>query len=197
MLVRWHGGLCLLLIALAMTVSPVSATGLSAATSSIRGVEAVEPDFPAIDELRLGILESVDGPKDDKGGSPDVNLELLLGRFGPAYQSAFWNHFLRPRPTLGTSINTGGGTDEFYGGFTWDAFLTRRLFVEAFAGGALHDGDDDYFGCRANFREAGSVGIMLSAHWDLLATVDHMSNANLCDENRGLTNIGIRLGRKW
>ncbi len=26
-----------------------------------------------------------------------------------------------------------------------------------------------------------------------MATVDHMSNANLCDENRGLTSVGLRL----
>ena len=30
-----------------------------------------------------------------------------------------------------------------------------------------------------------------------MATVDHMSNANLCDENRGLTNVGFRIGRRW
>jgi len=82
----------------------------------------------------------VDGPQED--------LELLFGRFGPTYQNTFWNHFLRPRLTFGTSISTGGGTDEFYGGLTWDVFLTRTLFIEAFAGGALHDGDDDDFGCR-------------------------------------------------
>jgi hypothetical protein len=38
---------------------------------------------------------------------------------------------------------------------------------------------------------------MLSERWDMLATVDHMSNANLCDGNRGLTDVGIRFGRKW
>jgi hypothetical protein len=31
----------------------------------------------------------------------------------------------------------------------------------------------------------------------MLATVDHMSNADLCDEHRGLTDVGIRFGRKW
>ena len=76
-------------------------------------------------------------------------------------------------------------------------FLTRRLFLEGSAGGALDTGDDHAFGCTANFRESGSVGIMLSERWDMLATVDHMSNANLRDENRGLTLVGIRFGRKW
>ncbi len=38
---------------------------------------------------------------------------------------------------------------------------------------------------------------MLSERWDVMATVDHMSNADLCDANRGLTNVGIRIGRRW
>ena len=37
---------------------------------------------------------------------------------------------------------------------------------------------------------------MFGKHWELMATVDHMSNADLCDENRGLTTVGLRLGRK-
>jgi hypothetical protein len=27
-----------------------------------------------------------------------------------------------------------------------------------------------------------------------MATVEHMSNAGLCSQNRGLTNVGVRLG---
>ena len=133
----------------------------------------------------------------DKYGAPNVNVEVLFHRFGPEYQSSVLNHFLRPRADIGTSISTDGDTSEFYAGLTWDVFLTRRLFLEGSAGGALHNGDDRDFGCTANFRESGSVGVMLSERWDMLATMAHMSYANLCDENRGLTDVGIRFGRKW
>ena len=150
-----------------------------------------------IDETRIGIVEPVDGPPGDKYGPPNVSVEVLFGRFGPEYQSSVLNHFLRPRLDIGTSISTDGDTSEFYAGLTWDVFLTRRLFLEGSAGGALHTGDDREGGCTANFRESGSVGVMLSERWDMLATVDHMSNANLCDENRGLADVGIRFGRKW
>jgi hypothetical protein len=143
------------------------------------------------------MLEPIDGPSGDKNGAPDINVEVLFERFGPEYQSSVLNDFLRPRLDIGTSISTDGDTSEFYAGLTWDVFLTRRLFLEGSAGGALHTGDDRAFGCTANFRESGSVGIMLSERWDMLATVDHTSNANLCDENRGLTDVGIRFGRKW
>ena len=153
--------------------------------------------FPAIDEVRIGAMEPVDGPSKDKDGSPDINLEFLLGRFGPHYQNALWNHFLRPRLHFGGSISTNNGTNLAYAGLTWEVFLTRRLFVEASFGGAIHDGSDNDFGCSVNFRESASVGVMLSDRWDILATIDHMSNANLRDENRGLTMVGLRLGRKF
>jgi lipid A 3-O-deacylase len=153
--------------------------------------------FPAYDEFRIGVMHAVDGPGEDEGGSPDINLEILLGRFGSSYHNVLWNHFLRPRIHFGGSISTDSGTSLAYAGLTWDVFLTRRLFLEGSFGGALHDGPDNEFGCSVNFRESGSVGITLAASWDIMATVDHMSNAGLCDENRGLTTIGIRLGRKF
>jgi lipid A 3-O-deacylase len=153
--------------------------------------------FPAIEEFRIGAMEPVDGPGQDKGGSPDINLEFLLGRFGPQYQNALWNHFLRPRLHFGGSLSTNGGTNLAYAGLTWDVFLTRRLFIEATFGGAIHDGPDNVFGGSVTFRESASVGVMLSDRWDVMATVDHMSNANLRDENRGLTMVGLRLGRKF
>jgi hypothetical protein len=170
-------------------------------------VASAEPDdlgdlppgrsFLGIHEFRIGAMEPVDGPRKDKDGPPDINLEILLGRFGPQYHNALWNHFLRPRLHFGGSISTNGGTNLAYAGLTWEVFLTRRLFVEASFGGAVHDGSDDDFGCSVNFRESASIGVMLSDRWDIVATVDHMSNANLRDENRGLTMVGLRLGRKF
>jgi lipid A 3-O-deacylase len=163
----------------------------------LTGVGSADSARGFIDETRIGVLEPVDGPSGDKFGAPDINVEVLFERFGPEYQSSVLNHLLRPRLDIGTSISTKGGTNEVYAGLTWDVFLTRRLFLEGSAGGALHTEDDRDFGCTANFRESGSVGVMLSERWDMLATMAHMSNANLCDENRGLTDVGIRFGRKW
>jgi len=76
---------------------------------------------------------------------------MLYGPIGGEYRKPFLNQLLRPRLHFGGTINTEGNTNELYAGFTWDVFLTRRLFVEGSFGGALHDGDDTYFGCRANF----------------------------------------------
>ena len=126
----------------------------------ITGVGSADSAAGFIDETRIGILESVDGPSEDKHGAPDINVEVLFERFGPEYQSSVLNYFLRPRLDIGTSISTDGDTSEVYTGLTWDVFLTRRLFLEGSAGAALHPGDDRDFGCTANFRESGSVGII-------------------------------------
>ena len=70
-------------------------------------------------------------------------------------------------------------------------------------GGAVHNGRDtapvfsdrQSLGCSPLFRESGSVGVRLSANWSVMATVEHLSNGGLCsDENRGLTNVGARVG---
>jgi lipid A 3-O-deacylase len=171
--------------------------GLSALAPGVTGEDPPIGANPAFVEFRVGALFGIDGPKGDKDGTPDVNLELLYGPIGAEYQNAFLNHLLRPRLHVGGTINTEGNTSELYAGFTWDVFLTQRLFIEGSFGGAVHDGDDTSFGCRASFRESGSVGFMLSERWDVMGTVDHMSNDNLCDANRGLTNVGIRIGRRW
>jgi lipid A 3-O-deacylase len=189
---------CASISAAAMGVSSLPAPrGLSALAPGVTGEDPLIGANPAFVEFRAGALFGIDGPNGDKEGTPDVNLELLYGPIGGEYQNGFLNHFLRPRLHIGGTINTEGNTSELYAGFTWDVFLTQRLFIEGSFGGAVHDGDDTYFGCTANFHESGSVGFMLSERWDVMATVDHMSNANLCDANRGLTNVGFRIGRRW
>ena len=49
-------------------------------------------------------------------------------------------------------------------------------------------------GCNWSFRESGSLGYRLTPAWSVMGTVEHMSNAGFCDENRGLTNAGVRVG---
>ena len=33
--------------------------------------------------------------------------------------------------------------------------------------------------------------------WSLMATIEHYSNAGLCEHNRGMTNFGVRLGYRF
>ena len=77
--------------------------------------------------------------------------------------------------------------------------LFGPTFLEAFFGGAAQDGPlhirgESSYGCVVNFREGLSLGYALTPQWRVMAEVDHMSNANLCHPNHGLTNAGLRLG---
>ena len=114
----------------------------------------------------------------------------------------FWNSFV-PRFTAGGSLNVAGRTNSAYLGATWTVDVTERIFVEGFFGAAFHDGATgpkafvppgfNALGCSPLFREAGAVGYRFSEHWSVLATIEHMSNAGLCVENRGLTNFGGKI----
>lgn len=164
--------------------------------------EHVTP-FLALDEVRVGVLAA----NLEEGQSEDaetlINAEFLFGRSNYVYSNPIADVFLRPRPHIGFSISADeGGTNQVYAGLTWEVKLTDRLFVEASFGGTLHDGpidpnDGDSYGCSLLFRESASIGYNITQNVRIMATVDHMSNASLCDRNNGLTNAGVRLGYRW
>lgn len=147
------------------------------------------------DEVRFGALVHNVEPTNPEDGA-DINLELLFRRPAVAYEDAFLDWALRPRPHIGASINVVGDTSQLYAGFTWDVKLAPALSLELTLGGALHDGGEDIYGCSVNFRESLSLGYALNESWTVYGTVAHMSNAGLCDNNTGLTSVGLRLGYK-
>ena len=152
-------------------------------------------------EVRAGLLDHA--LEDTLAVRPDergiaLNLEVLGGRFPGGYENSILDFLLTPRPHLGANI-AFGKTDQFYWGVTWDVKLFERTFLEGFFGGAAHDGPLDSpgrssYGCTVNFHEGLSLGYSLTQEWRLMAEIDHMSNANLCSPNRGITNTGLRLG---
>jgi len=178
----------------------VLGTGTHAADLSPTPVVAT-PVLPAsgfsfISELRLGA--SAQDPSGPESGSANITGEILSARL---FQSAdpVANLFI-PRVHLGGSANFAGDTSFGYAGFTWTYDITPNIFVEGSLGGAIHNGetekvlDRDALGCTALFRESASLGFRLAAGWSLMATVEHLSNAGLCSNNRGLTNVGLRVG---
>lgn len=174
---------------------------LTAASSALAGDKDRPGDWFGFDEVRSGALahQIEDSPGEE---GVDLNLELLFDKLPGGYGSRIVEYFLTPRPHIGASINLNGDTSQLYFGMTWDIHLTDRLFVETSFGGAFHDGPhnedgESKFGCTLNFRESASIGYRLSAQWNVMLTIDHMSNAGLCDENRGLTNAGVRVGYRW
>ncbi len=151
-----------------------------------------------VSEIRGGVFAH--GPGTRESGSVDINGELLFSKpFQPADPSMA---FLVPRLHLGGTLNTAGDTSQLYAGFTWTYDITRSVFVEGSLGGALHNGETGRFprfdrlslGCSPLIRATGSLGYRLDANWSIMATVEHISNANTCHANQGLTNYGIRIG---
>ena len=152
-------------------------------------------------EFRLGAYAH-DAFSPEKG-PVDLNLELLFGQL-VVTDDAFWNQLI-PRPQLGSTVDFAGRTSNIYAGLAWTHDVWRGVFVEASFGGAVNDGatgrhppsGHNGMGCNASFHETGSVGYRLTEAWSLMTTIEHYSNAGLCDNNRGLTNYGLRLGYRF
>jgi lipid A 3-O-deacylase len=153
-----------------------------------------------LDEVRLGVLAHDIEPTPNEDGI-DFNVELLFKRPAAVYRSSLANILLRPRFHIGGSVNSSGDTNQLYAGLTWDIPLAPKWLLEVSFGGALHDGPADgtggfSYGCAFNFRESISLGYQVSERWRVYGTVTHMSNADLCDFNSGLTSAGVRFGYK-
>jgi lipid A 3-O-deacylase len=151
-----------------------------------------------VSEVRLGAFAH--DPESPEGGSADLNGEVL---FVKPFTSTdpLWNALI-PRPHVGGTANFAGKTSQAYAGLTWDYDVTQKVFVEGTFGGSVNDGHAgmivppgfNAMGCNESFRESGSLGYRFTENWSLMGTVEHMSNAGLCDRNRGLTNFGARVG---
>lgn len=133
----------------------------------------------------------------------DLNVELLFDV--PSLTS--WVSLGELRPHLGATLNTAGLESMVYAGVSWTVpVFDTPLFVEGSFGGAVHNGNTTgnavyparNLGCPVMFREALSVGMHLSDNASVMATIEHASNANLCENgNRGLTNLGVRFGYRF
>jgi hypothetical protein len=167
-----------------------------------------------IDEIRLGGMKHNLESGRGKGGVGytfaqeggfDVNAEVMFNSPWPKPENPIIDFLLRPRPILGATVSTQGDTSQFYLGAAWTLPVLNIFFVEGTFGGAVHDGPltstapnyVEAYGCRVNFHESASVGVALGENWRLMGTIEHMSNAGLCNLNPGLTNYGARLGYKF
>jgi hypothetical protein len=154
-----------------------------------------------ISEVRIGAsAHEMEGPEK---GTWNVNGEVLFAK--PFTTADLFTSYFVPRLHVGASINVNGMTSFLYGGLSWTVDLGSAFFVEASLGGAVHNGntesnlafvprDRNALGCSPLFRESASVGYRFTPNWSIMATVEHLSNAGICAQNRGLTNVGVRLG---
>ena len=189
----------------AMPVSPpgLGARSDTAPTGPSLQTAAAEPDGDGLggflSEVRIGAMAhdvGVFGRSKEDG--VDVNAELLF--VSPDFLEVVFS----PRPHIGVTVSTEGGTSQVYAGLAWDWTFWDPFFVEATLAIAVHDGkissqapDEKSLGCRALFRESVSVGARFLEHHSVSVMFTHMSNANLCDNNEGLDAFGVRYGYEF
>jgi lipid A 3-O-deacylase len=201
-----------LLIGLATGTALVPALAADLGETPLRPAIYAAPVQPMsfVSELRIGGAVQDPGSAEGKArgfSKENINGEILFAK-PVIFQDPFWQAFI-PRPTVGGSYNTGGRTSYAYLGATWtiEVFpetLGRKVFIDGFFGGAAHNGwtgpkaatpyGFNTLGCSPLFREAAALGYRITEHWSIMATVEHMSNAGLCANNRGLTNYGGKIG---
>lgn len=184
------------IVGLSLLIGIAGAAGAVAAEA--RKAKPPAPEGPSLlSEFRFGF--SAQDPWGPENGSADAAGEALFSK--PFTAADLFTSYFIPRPHVGGSLNLDGRTSYAYAGLTWTIDITRRIFVEGSVGGAIHNGPNlsvgpgrQALGCTPLFREAGTVGMRLSEKWSMTATIEHLSNGGLCQENRGLTNVGARLG---
>lgn len=186
--------------AAALLCGAVQAADLVAPAPS---AEAYVPEpaysWRALDEVRLGgFVYGVDDPPE--GTSASINFEVLTSRLPIGGQSWYV-----PRLHVGATINTEDSPSHGYAGFSWTVDVTDWMFVEATFGGGVHNGDtgpsappgESPLGCSVLFRESASLGFRFNENWSVMGTIEHLSNAGLCDANRGITEAGARIGYRF
>lgn len=149
-------------------------------------------------DLRLGAY--VHDPLSPEKGGADLNAEVVFSVFDTS--NSLYG-LLVPRVHIGGTASFAGKTSFAYAGFTWTLPLNDSFFLEAAFGGAVHNGLKDgsegrnAMGCQWTFHESLSLGYRVTGDWSVLSTIEHVSNAGLCEQNRGLTNFGLRLSRAF
>ena len=110
------------------------------------------------------------------------------------------------RAHVGATVRFAGPESMLYAGLSWTFKVPGTpVFVEGTFGGALHNGalsgavwPDRNLGCPLLFRESASLGFDLTDSAAVMLTVEHASHAGLCgNNNRGLTNMGVRVAVKF
>jgi hypothetical protein len=194
----------------------VAATLACLATLPARAADAPAPEAPAVSpygniepfqfvqEVRLGVFgdDTVHREQD----APMATIQALTSPVvfyqsnNPLLQTIF-----APRFEAGAMINTYGLTSYAFAGLNWRTPQWGPLFLEVGFGGAVNDATDNPhdmrhtdLGCPVTFRESAGIGWRITDRIDVVASIEHISHANLCsNQNPGITSAGLRVGYRF
>ena len=93
-------------------------------------------NFLGLYEVKQGVLAHDRGwfGKNREGFGPDYNFELMFN------DSKFLKFLGSPKPILGLTQTSTGGSSLYYGGITWDKNISKNWFVAGTTGIAYTNG---------------------------------------------------------
>jgi len=163
--------------------------------------------FMGIYEVKQGILAHDRGwfGKNREGIGPDYNFELMFN--SPNILKKVWS----PKPIIGLTQNSSGGSSLYYGGITWDANISKNWFVTGTTGiaytnglkklpqGQVATGDKKIqFGSQWLHRGAIELGWNFYGNDTISLLFSHVSHGSmLSDKNHGMDEFGIRYGYRF
>jgi len=170
-----------------------------AAVSAVIATPSIADGF--IREIKAGALaHDVDGLWSGfsrESEAVDLNAEVILSPSLPFLWGAI-------RPALGGTINFQGDTSHAYLDARWEIETPTGLFFAAGIGAAVHTGDLELespdrkaLGSRVLLHIPLEIGFRLDQHHSLSVYFEHLSNANLADENEGIDYLGARYGYRF
>ena len=158
-------------------------------------------------ELKQGLLAHDRGwfGTNREGFGPDYNFELMFN--SPRFINRFW----APKPILGLTQTSTGGSSLYYGGLTWDFKISEKWFFSGTTGiaytngltkldkGAVPTGDKKIqFGSKILHRGALELGWNFYGKDTISLMFSHVSHGSMLDEkNQGMDEFGIRYGYRF
>ena len=163
--------------------------------------------FMGVYEVKQGILAHDRGwfGKNREGIGPDYNFELMFD--SPRILKKIWS----PKPIIGLTHTSTGGSSLYYGGITWDTNITKNWFISGTTGiaytnglkklpqGQVATGDKKIqFGSQWLHRGAVELGWNFYGNDTISLMFSHVSHASmLSDKNHGMDEFGVRYGYRF
>ena len=176
-------------------------------TNSLYAFSDKSKNLLGIYELKQGLLAHDRGwfGTNREGFGPDYNFELMFN--SPNFMNRFWS----PKPILGLTQTSSGGSSLYYGGLTWDFKISEKWFFSGTTGiaytngltklnkGAVPTGDKKIqFGSNIFHRGALEIGWNFYGKDTISLMFSHVSHASMLDEkNQGMDEFGIRYGYRF
>ena len=163
--------------------------------------------FMSLYEVKQGVLAHDRGwfGKNREGFGPDYNFELMFN------SPNFLRKIGAPKPILGLTQTSTGGSSLYYGGITWDWNVSKNWFFTATTGiaytngltklpkGQVATGDKKIqFGSKWLHRGAIELGWNFYGNDTISLMFSHVSHGGmLSDKNHGMDEFGIRYGYRF